>query len=406
MKLNNQNMLRYDVVIVGSGIMGLAIARSLITSHPTLKIVVIDKESQIGLHASGRSSGVLHAGFYYSPESLKAQFCRDGNYAMKKLAEKHKVQIKHVGKVVVAQNEDELSRMHLLYERGIANGVDLQLFDQSKIEVYEPLSKTYKNFLWSPTTSIIDKQGILNALHSELNRSGVDFLFNQKYTNSDDKTISTDEYKISYKHLINASGGGAISIAHKMGFGLNYEMIPFLGVYRATKISNLPIRTLVYPVPHPLNPFLGTHFTITTDGLVKIGPTAQPVIFSEQYKVMDGWNLQELKSSPKAMRSYFQHNFRNVSSLVRAEFPQLFEAALVGKSSKLVPSANNVEIWDREPSGIRAQLLRNDTKVLEQDFVVEGDSGSTHLLNVVSPGWTSSIPFAEWVVRTYVSEHL
>jgi len=394
------------VVIIGAGIMGLAIARSLKDSYPAVKIVIIEKEREIGLHASGRNSGVLHAGFYYSPESLKAQFCRDGNYAMKRLAEKHKVRIKHVGKVVVAQNEDELSRMQSLYERGIANGVDLQVFDQSELHKYEPLSKTYKNFLWSPSTSIVDKEGILSALYKELKLIGVDFLFDQKFVNSGDGIVSTDEYKITFQHLVNASGGGAISIAHKMGFGQNYEMIPFLGVYRGTEQSNLPLKTLVYPVPHPLNPFLGTHFTITTDGLVKIGPTAQPVFFSEQYKMMDGWNIQELIGSPKAMRSYFRHNFRNVSNLIRTEFPQLFESALVRKSTELVPTAQNVERWDRKPSGIRAQLLRTDTKALEQDFVVEGDSSSTHLLNIVSPGWTSSIPFAEWVIKTYVSEHL
>ena len=406
MNLNNEKTRTCDVVIVGAGIMGLAIARSLKALNPRLKIAIIEKEGHIGLHASGRNSGVLHAGFYYSPESLKAQFCRDGNYAMKTLAKRHKVEIKQVGKVVVAQNEDELSRMHALYERGVANGVKLELFDASEIGKYEPLAKTYKKFLWSPTTSIVDKEGILNALHGELKIAGVEFLFNQKFTNSDHATISTGDHKIRYKHLINASGGGAISIAHKMGFGLNYEMIPFLGVYRGTKLHNLPIRRLVYPVPHPFNPFLGTHFTITTDGLVKIGPTAQPVIFSEQYKVLEGWNLHELVNSSRAMRSYLQHNFKNVSSLIRTELPQLFESALVRKSSKLVPSARNVEIWERKPSGIRAQLLRSDTRVLEQDFVVEGDSASTHLLNVVSPGWTSSIPFADWVVKTYVSKHL
>lgn len=406
MNLNSKNMLTCDVVIIGAGIMGLAIARSLKELNPALKIVVIEKENQIGLHASGRNSGVLHAGFYYSPESLKAQFCRDGNYAMKILAEKHKVAIKHVGKVVVAQNEDELSRMHALFERGVANRVKLELIDESEISKYEPLARTYKKFLWSPTTSIVNKDGILNALYNELKRTDVRFLFNQKFINSDHRTISTKDYNIRYKHLINASGGGAISIAHKMGFGLKYEMIPFLGVYRGTKLKYLPIRRLVYPVPHPLNPFLGTHFTITTDGLVKIGPTAQPVMFSEQYGLMGGWNIRELVSSPRAMGSYLRNNFGNVTSLVRSEFPQLFESALVRESSKLVPSAKNVGIWERTPSGIRAQLLRKDTRGLEQDFVVEGDSASTHLLNIVSPGWTSSIPFAEWVVKKYVSEHL
>jgi hypothetical protein len=155
-----------------------------------------------------------------------------------------------------------------------------------------------------------------------------------------------------------------------------------------------------------INPFLGTHFTITTDGQVKIGPTAQPVLFSEQYSVKAGWNRDEFVKVPIAIKSYLSNNFGNISSLVISEFPQLFERGLLKKSAQLVPSARKIKTWQRKPSGIRAQLLRNDTNNLEQDFVVEGDAESTHLLNIVSPGWTSSLSFADWVAKKHVIQHL
>jgi L-2-hydroxyglutarate oxidase LhgO len=405
-KLLYKKELSYDVAIVGAGIMGLAIARSLKNLNKSISIVIIEKENQIGLHASGRNSGVLHAGFYYSPDSLKARFCRDGNVEMKKLAVKHNIKIEHVGKIVVAQNDEELSRLELLYDRGITNGVELEIHDEVKLSKFEPFAITHRKFLWSPTTSIVDKRGILDALYNELKEQNVDFIFDQQFLTSNNRKISTMDHKVAYKHLINTAGSGAISIAQEMGFGLNFKMIPFLGVYRGTEHINLPLRTLVYPVPHPINPFLGTHFTITTDGQVKIGPTAQPVLFSEQYSVKAGWNRDEFVKVPIAIKCYLSNNFGNITSLVISEFPQLFERGLLKKSAQLVPSAREIKTWERKPSGIRAQLLRNDTNNLEQDFVVEGDAESTHLLNIVSPGWTSSLSFADWVAKKHVIQHL
>lgn len=398
--------LEYDVVIIGAGIVGLAIARAIGTTSPTLKVLIIDKEPAVGRHASGRNSGVLHAGFYYSPDSLKAQFCREGNMAMRRLAEKYGVTVNPIGKVVVAKNHQELERMNILYERGLANQVEIKLLSESSLHNYEPLAITHKSFLWSPTTAIVDKDGIMQAMLSELKELKVDLIFKEKFFSNSNRQLVTTNYTVKYRHLVNASGSGAIAIAHKLGFGNKFSMIPFLGVYRATAHANLPLRTLVYPIPHPENPFLGTHFTITTDGLVKIGPTAQPIMFSEQYEFTHGWNLGELLKSTTAMSMYFGNNVANVSKLIATELPQLLEHQLVKKSSELVPLAREVSAWKRKPAGIRAQLLKIDSKKLEQDFVVEGDADSTHLLNIVSPGWTSSIPFANWVVEKYVIPNL
>ena len=139
---------------------------------------------------------------------------------------------------------------------------------------------------------------------------------------------------------------------------------------------------------------------------MKIGPTAQPIMFSEQYEFTQGWNLEELRKSTTAMSIYFGNNVANVSKLIATEMPQLLEHQLVKKSAELVPLAREASAWKRKPSGIRAQLLKIDSKKLEQDFVVEGDKDSTHLLNIVSPGWTASIPFANWIVKKYVIPNL
>ena len=178
-----------DIVIIGGGVVGVAIARELIFRHPTASITILDKEDDVAVHASGRNSGVIHAGFYYSPESLKAQFCRDGNAEMKKMAQKHKVFVKQVGKVVVAQDVEDLSRMHVLFERGRANNVELELHDRIKLKEYEPLAVTYKSFLWSPTTAIVDKTGILQALVSELKELNVEILYNQRIRSIQDNQL-------------------------------------------------------------------------------------------------------------------------------------------------------------------------------------------------------------------------
>ena len=243
--------IEYDVVIVGAGIVGLAIARALGTISPTLKVLIIDKEPAVGLHASGRNSGVLHAGFYYSPDSLKAQFCREGNMEMRRLAEKYGVTVNPIGKVVVAKNDNELERMNILYERGLANQVQLKLLNESSLHKYEPLAVTHKSFLWSPTTAIVDKDGIMQAMFNELKDLKVDFLFKQKFLSSSNRQVITTDYTVTYRHLVNASGSGAIAIAHKLGFGDGFSMIPFLGVYRATAHANLPLKHWFTPFPTP-----------------------------------------------------------------------------------------------------------------------------------------------------------
>lgn len=389
-----------DVLIIGAGVMGLATGIALLESKPNLKVIIAEKENALAKHASGRNSGVLHAGFYYSPDSLKAKFCRDGNRALRQLAKKYDVPIRDVGKVVIARNSDENQRLETLYQRGIANGVDLEILDASKLSELEPLAITHERFLWSPTTAISDSKAILYSMRKEFEFLGGSIRYNSKVKLADSGNEIFDSTKTySAKYFINAAGAQSDRIARKVGVGTEYAMLPFMGVYRATEESNLPLQRLVYPVPHPINPFLGVHFTLTIDHKVKIGPTAIPIAGREQYSFASGWSVSDIAQALKGMTSLIKGGAHDFGPIIKSELPKFLESSLIRESLSLVPSAEKVKHWHKKPPGIRAQLVHLPTGKLEQDFVTRRYANSTHILNAVSPGWTSSLPFGTYLIR-------
>ena len=387
-----------DILIVGAGVVGLSTGIALLQSRPSLKVIVTDKEKDIALHASGRNSGVIHAGFYYSPDSLKAKFCRDGNFELRKLAKKYGIPVKNVGKVVVTRNEDEDSRLDTLFERGIANGVELEIHTEEKLKDFEPLATTHNRFMWSPNTGISDPVSIIRAMRDDFFSLGGEIHFDSKVnlTESNGEIIDSSK-QFTFKHVVNAAGAQADRISRSVGVGTEYAMLPLMGVYRATSEKNLPLQRLVYPVPHPVNPFLGVHFTLTIDGQVKIGPTAIPVAGREQYSFTEGWSGSDIAQAVKGMKSLITGDSHDFGAILKSEWPKIIQKLLVRESSQLVPNALGVRDWNRKPPGIRAQLVHLPTGKLEQDFVVQEFLTSTHILNAVSPGWTSSLPFGRRV---------
>lgn len=387
-----------DVLIIGAGVVGLSTGIALLESRPSLKVIVADKEKDIALHASGRNSGVIHAGFYYSPDSLKAKFCRDGNFEVRKLAKKYGIPVKNVGKVVVTRNEDEDSRLSILFERGIANGVELEIYPEEKLKDFEPLAITHSRFMWSPNTGIADSISIVKAMRDEFFSLGGEICFDSKVNLAElNGEVKDANDQFTFKHVVNAAGAQADRISRSVGVGTEYAMLPFMGVYRATSEKNLPLQRLVYPVPHPINPFLGVHFTLTIDGKVKIGPTAIPIAGREQYSLTEGWSVSDMAQALKGMKSLIRGDSHNFGAILRSEWPKIIQKLLVKESTELVPSALGVRDWHTKPPGIRAQLVHLPTGKLEQDFIVTSQANSTHILNAVSPGWTSSIPFGRMV---------
>ena len=392
-----------DVLIVGAGAIGLSMGIAVLQSQPNLKVVIAEKEKDIALHASGRNSGVIHAGFYYSPDSLKAKFCREGNLELRKIAKKYGIPVKNVGKVVVTQNDDEDSRLKALYERGVKNGVDLEIHPAEKLKDFEPLAVTHNEFMWSPNTGISDPIAIAIAMRDEFYSLGGKIEFNSKIKLQESQAeVFDSSNEFEFKHLINAAGAQADRISRSVGVGSDYAMLPFMGVYRATSSNNLPLQRLVYPVPHPINPFLGVHFTLTLEGKVKIGPTAIPIGGREQYSFAQGWSGSDITQALLGVKSLISGDSHDFGAILKSEWPKLIQKMLVKESTKLVPTASSVKDWHRKPPGIRAQLVHLPTGKLEQDFIVNTQNNATHVLNAVSPGWTSCIPFANYVVNNFV----
>ncbi len=389
---------KWDVTIIGAGVIGLSIGNALLESNPNLRVLIVEKESNLGFHASGRNSGVIHAGFYYSPESLKARFCRDGNRELRKLCLKHDIPILETGKVVVTQNLEEESRLETLFERGLENGVALEMHEARNLAKFEPQATTLNRFLWSPTTAVSDPHLVLFAMSIEFNEKGGEIKFGRKVTLKDnDGEISIDTLDCEARFYINASGAQSDRISREVGVGEEYAMLPFMGVYRAAPNDLFGLKTLVYPVPHPINPFLGVHFTLTTDGKVKIGPTAIPITGREQYSLGKGWSISDISQAIKGANALVRGGSHDVVQIVRSEWPKMIEKEIIRQATLLVPNAMNLKNWHKKPPGIRSQLVHLPTGKLEQDFKVITKANSLHVLNAVSPGWTSSIPFARYV---------
>jgi L-2-hydroxyglutarate oxidase len=392
-------MGKIDIAIVGSGVIGMAVARGLLELDPTLRISIFEKEGSFSNHASSRNSGVLHAGFYYSPESMKARFCREGRDELEALAVNNAIPINKLGKVVVTQSSEEESRLEGLLQRGMANGVTLERLPTSELSKIEPLARTVGSFLWSPNTSVSNPVLINEVLRNKLISKKVKFVSNSMIHLKNKIWYNNNEI-IKANYFVNAGGAWALEIAHQLNIGLSYQTMPFLGLYKQVNQSLLPIRTLIYPVPHPINPFLGVHFTLTIDGNVKIGPSALPIIGKNQYSILSPVTLNEVQTFAKNMISLAKGSKHDLWSIMRYEIPKLSTSKLVNAASMLVPSAREISGWKGKKPGIRGQLIDSRNGELLQDFLIEHGDKSTHVLNAVSPGWTASIPFGRHVAQS------
>ena len=376
---------------------GACVARA----HPGASIIIIEKEDIVAFHASGRNSGVLHAGFYYSADSLKAKFCRDGNAAMREYVKSRGLHINECQKVVVAQNEQELATLHELYKRGQVNGVPLNLVDEKQLGEIEPNAKTYKQAIHATTTAVIDPIEICNEMRKELEASGVKVLTKTAYERRiSQNTIEAGGRQFEAGKIINCAGLYADKIAKDFGFCEHYAIMPFKGVYLKYNGLDRPVSKCVYPVPNIKNPFLGVHFSVTVQGTTKIGPTAIPAFWREQYG-FDNFSLKEFAEifGWEARLFLTNPNFRKLALIETRKYYPPFMAAQAAKMVKHLDTAK-FSGWSRP--GIRAQLVDKRSATLVHDFIVEGDKASIHVLNAVSPAFTSSYPFATWVVDQYM----
>lgn len=390
----------FDFAIIGGGIIGISIGIEILKTYPKSKVIILEKENTLGAHASRRNSGVLHAGFYYSPESLKAKFCLAGNQLMREIVNRHKLQINLTGKVVLAKSVEEFNQLTLLYERGINNGVQIELLGKEKLNKIEPLARSNFPFIWSPNTAVVDQNEIIEVLQNDFLRLGGGI------SNSNKVELMVNDGRVSIKYpnikadfLINSAGVYALEIAQSVGAGENFKSLPILGNYHSVDRDSLMLKTLVYPVPHTTNPFLGVHLTPSINGKIKLGPTAVPVLGNEQYNF---FALGSAASTFQKLSTLIEFGFKQrkiAFEILKQEVPYFFLKNMVVEMALLVPAVLSIKQWSKSKPGIRAQLLKKGSLEFVNDFIIEEKFNSIHLLNIVSPGFTSAIPLANLAAK-------
>lgn len=393
-------MVTTDFLVIGGGIIGISVARQLIRLYPDSSVALIEKEASCGLHASGRNSGVLHAGFYYTPDSLKAKFTRVGNERWHRYCEENKIPINRCGKLVVAKDRGDHPAMDELLRRGKANGITLQEVTEQEAKTIEPRVKTCERALFSPNTSTVDPTGVVQAMVRDATRDGVSFHCGTAYRKVKGRTVSTSNGVFQAGYVVNAAGLYADHIARDFGFSERYRILPFKGLYVYSNEAPGTVRTNIYPVPDLRNPFLGVHVTVTAEGKAKIGPTAIPAFWREQYEPFSNFKFSELIDVVMRQSGLLFFSGFDFKRLAFEELQKYSRAHLVKLAGALMEgiTLDRYHVWGKP--GIRAQLLDIQKRKLEMDFVLEGDDRSMHILNAVSPAFTCALPFSEHVCET------
>ena len=386
-----------DFLVIGGGIIGVNLALRAKERFPDSKVTLIDKEDDFGLHASGRNSGVLHAGFYYSADSLKAKFTRDGNAALTAYCLEKGLSINRCGKLVVAKDESELTGLDILLERGKKNGVEVHELSDREAREIEPRVKTFQKALHSPTTSSVNPKQIMASLVQDAARAGVEMCAGEAYRGHNGNRVQLSTHSIECAYVINAAGLYADKIARDYGFSERYRILPFKGLYLYVEEPGEPVRTNIYPVPDLKNPFLGVHFTITETGAVKIGPTAIPAFWREHYGGLQNYRFNEFAEIIWRELGLFVRNKNDFRGLAFSEMHKYFKTTMSRLASELVSGLTPEQCTHWGPPGIRAQLLDIEKGEMEMDFRYEGDDNSFHVLNAVSPAFTCSQPFTGYL---------
>lgn len=391
---------KYDFIIIGSGVIGAALAREL-SSRRAGSILVLEKEPSPGQHASGRNSGVIHSGINQKPGSLKAKMCLAGSQRLRAYCVSRKIPMNVCGTLVVARNKEEIQTLEKLKEMGKACGVEgLRLLSREELSKREPEASALTALL-SPNGATVDSKALLSALIEEARQSGVQFHFNEEVLKIDKPFIRTKSFPYEAKHLINCAGLYSDKIAHKMGLAKNLRIIPFRGEYM--EVKNCLVNSMIYQPPDLRFPFLSIHLTRETDGKVLAGPSAVLALGREAYeKQIVSHEALEMFFSPHFLRlatnkTFLQMAFANAKTC-------LLKKVFLKQIQSLVPS---VRLEDIQPyrAGIRAQMVDSNGKLLD-DLLVHYEKDSTHVLNAVSPGMTSALPFAEYVVDRILSTKL
>ena len=401
-----------EFLIVGGGIVGLTIANQLLERNISKSIIILDKEPELGLHTSGRNSGVLHAGIYYEPNSLKSKVCVSGANRLKEWMKDRGLKIKNCGKLIIPQNIELDKQLDILFQRGKENGASIEYVDENKIKELVPGANiTSGRGIWSPNTSVVNPKDVINLLKSELQKKGVKIILsarNLKINSVSSEVEIDNKTKVKFGHFVNSAGLQADRIAHKFDIANEFKIIPFKGIYwKLKRNSSIKINVNLYPVPDLNVPFLGVHFTPSAlNNVVSIGPTAIPAFGRENYNLLENIEAINAINDFTFLAEQYLLNRDGFRKYVHEQALHGIPLLFLKSAQKLIPKLKYDDIELSNKIGLRAQLFNLKKKSIVKDFLCLNFKNSTHIINSISPAFTASFAFADYIIDNYLVPQL
>ncbi|MGB7444383.1 MAG: L-2-hydroxyglutarate oxidase [Coleofasciculaceae cyanobacterium] len=387
----------YDLAIIGGGILGLSTAMAFGKRYPNAKILLLEKESSWAYHQTGNNSGVIHAGIYYKPDSLKAKFCYKGNRSMVAFCQEYGINYEVCGKVIVATEPEELPLLENLYQRGLENGIKIAKMSGEEVREIEPYVRCLAG-IRVYSTGIVNYKQVCQKYVELIKTQGGELRLNTKVEEIKEtgecQVLETNNGTFFTRFVINCAGLHSDRLAKLGNVNPQAKIVPFRGEYYELKPEKrYLVKHLIYPVPNPNFPFLGVHFTRMIDGSVHAGPNAVLSLKREGYKKTDFdlGDFLEVMTYPGFWKLAFKHADAGIQEIIRS----FSKAAFVHSLQRLIPE---VQADDLVPThaGVRAQALKNDGKLVDDFLIVRGNN-TLHVCNAPSPAATSSLEIGEAV---------
>lgn len=399
----------YDYIIIGGGIVGVSTAWQLQKNEPDKSVLLIEKETQLSQHQTGHNSGVIHAGVYYAPGSLKAEFCKTGEQATVNFCREHDIEVQNCGKLLVATNDIELTRMQALYDRCQENDIDVELLDKNQLQQREP-NITGLGAIFVAATSIVDYRLVTEKMAAEFGRIGGHVHLKTKVVDLNETTdlIKVDcenaglHQQFSCRFLISCSGLMADRVTRMLGIKTDFQIIPYRGEYYrlAPKFNNI-VSHLIYPIPDPEMPFLGVHLTRMIDGSVTVGPNAVQGWKREGYGKINV-DLKDI-GDMLGFAGFWKVSANNLLTGLKETKNSWWKPGYLKLVNKYCPQLKVNDLLPY-PAGVRAQAVLKDGSLVH-DFLFAESPRSLHVCNAPSPAATSAIPIGHYIC-TKVSEKM
>ncbi|OJY36670.1 MAG: hydroxyglutarate oxidase [Rhodobacterales bacterium 65-51] len=396
--------MKFDLVVIGGGIVGIATALSYQDRYPDTKVLVLEKEAALARHQTGNNSGVIHAGVYYAPGSLKAQLCRKGAVMVKEFCQSAGIEYEECGKLIVATNPVEIARLKDLRERAVANGIPYEDVNGNQLRLREPLIKGLEA-LFFPESAIVDYGLVTRRMADRITARGGEIRLNARVTaireSADSVTVECNGKAISAGRLVVCGGAQADRLARMAGLKTNFRIVPFRGEYYQVDPALRPkINHLIYPVPDPDLPFLGIHLTHEVNNRLSVGPNAV-LGLSREGLPRFSINLRDMLSylTYPGFWKFLKGNLRSGLSEMRNS---LFTGVYLEACRKYIPSLTRRDLQKRK-AGVRAQVIMDDGTIMH-DFLVMETKRMVHICNAPSPAATSSLAIAGYILDNYIQE--